>query len=82
MSRAASRRGEDPEAKAVSGHVELDVPDPGDDVEVAAEFRAKLRDTFGFETDMKHFAIFGRCKDCTAKNGTGKTSAESSITES
>jgi Fur family ferric uptake transcriptional regulator len=52
------------------------------DVEVAAEFRAKLRDTFGFETDMKHFAIFGRCKDCTAKNGTGRTSAESSVTES
>ena len=24
-------------------------------------------ETFGFETDMKHFAIFGRCADCTAK---------------
>ncbi|MGW3677978.1 transcriptional repressor, partial [Streptomyces sp. NPDC005166] len=22
---------------------------------------------FGFETDMKHFAIFGRCADCTTK---------------
>ena len=44
---------------------------------VAAEFTAKLRDTFGFETDMKHFAIFGRCKDCTAKS-----SLKSSTTES
>ena len=40
------------------------------DVEVAAEFRAKLRDTFGFETDMKHFAIFGRCRDCSMKTST------------
>ncbi len=37
------------------------------DVEVAAEFTGKLRETFGFETDMKHFAIFGRCGDCAAK---------------
>ncbi|TCR21355.1 Fur family nickel uptake regulator [Streptomyces sp. BK205] len=38
------------------------------DIKVAAEFTAKLRDTFGFETDMKHFAIFGRCKDCSLKS--------------
>ncbi|MCX4395065.1 Fur family transcriptional regulator [Streptomyces sp. NBC_01767] len=37
------------------------------DVSVVAEFTAKLRDGFGFETDMKHFAIFGRCAGCTAK---------------
>ncbi|WP_374213498.1 Fur family transcriptional regulator [Streptomyces sp. G1] len=37
------------------------------DVDIAAEFTSKLRDTFGFETDMKHFAIFGRCKNCAAK---------------
>ena len=37
------------------------------DVDVVAEFTTKLRDTFGFETDMKHFAIFGRCADCTTK---------------
>ncbi|MEU6487586.1 transcriptional repressor [Streptomyces sp. NPDC046887] len=37
------------------------------DVEVAAEFTAKLRETFGFDTDLKHFAIFGRCADCTGK---------------
>jgi Fur family ferric uptake transcriptional regulator len=40
------------------------------DLDVAAEFTAKLRDTFGFETDMKHFAIFGRCRDCSLKNST------------
>ncbi|MFD0028006.1 transcriptional repressor, partial [Streptomyces sp. NPDC127172] len=28
---------------------------------------AKLRDTFGFDTDLKHFAIFGRCTDCAAE---------------
>ena len=37
------------------------------DVSVAAEFTAKLRQTFGFDTDLKHFAIFGRCEDCTLK---------------
>ncbi len=37
------------------------------DVEVAAEFTAKLRASFGFDTDMKHFAIYGRCADCTGK---------------
>jgi Fur family ferric uptake transcriptional regulator len=37
------------------------------DVEVAADFIAKLRGDFGFETDMKHFAIFGVCAACTAK---------------
>jgi Fur family ferric uptake transcriptional regulator len=40
------------------------------DVSVAAEFTAKLRDEFGFDTDMKHFAIFGRCKDCALKSST------------
>ncbi|GAA3301665.1 hypothetical protein GCM10020295_45480 [Streptomyces cinereospinus] len=49
------------------------------DVSVAAEFTAKLRETFGFDTDMKHFAIFGRCKDCTADPGsTGKSSTTES----
>ena len=40
------------------------------DVSVAAEFTAKLRQEFGFETDMKHFAIFGRCRDCSLKGST------------
>lgn len=35
------------------------------DVSVAAEFTRKLLDTFGFDTDMKHFAIYGRCGACT-----------------
>ncbi|MEU3597505.1 transcriptional repressor [Streptomyces sp. NPDC006798] len=36
------------------------------DVDIAADFTAKLRREFGFDTDMKHFAIFGRCGSCTA----------------
>ncbi len=45
------------------------------DVEVAADFTAKLRETFGFVTDMKHFAIFGRCADCAAKEDTAEPDA-------
>jgi Fur family ferric uptake transcriptional regulator len=37
------------------------------DVAIAAEFTRKLLDTFGFDTDLKHFAIYGRCRDCTEK---------------
>jgi Fur family ferric uptake transcriptional regulator len=37
------------------------------DVELAAPLGDRLRREFGFETDMKHFAIFGRCRDCEAK---------------
>jgi Fur family ferric uptake transcriptional regulator len=37
------------------------------DVSVAAPLGDGLRERFGFETDMKHFAIFGRCRDCAAK---------------
>lgn len=36
------------------------------DLSVVAEFTEKLRADFGFETDMKHFAIFGRCATCAA----------------
>ncbi len=36
------------------------------DVDVAEPFAAQLRETFGFDTDMKHFAIYGRCRECTA----------------
>lgn len=46
------------------------------DIEVAADFTAKLRDTFGFETDMKHFAIFGRCKDCAVTTGDADDTAD------
>ncbi|MFG2667862.1 Fur family transcriptional regulator [Streptomyces sp. NPDC048387] len=37
------------------------------DLDIAADFTAKLRATFGFETDMKHFAIFGLCRQCAAR---------------
>jgi Fur family ferric uptake transcriptional regulator len=40
------------------------------EVSVAGALTDQLRATFGFETDMKHFAIFGRCADCLAKAGT------------
>ncbi|QOV37419.1 transcriptional repressor [Streptomyces ferrugineus] len=48
------------------------------DVSVAAEFTAKLRREFGFDTDMKHFAIFGRCGDCALKGANGKSSTTES----
>ncbi|MFC7221299.1 Fur family transcriptional regulator [Streptomyces polyrhachis] len=35
------------------------------DASLAEPFTRTLRETFGFETDLKHFAIFGRCADCT-----------------
>jgi Fur family transcriptional regulator, ferric uptake regulator len=41
------------------------------DVQMAAGFTAKLRETFGFDTDMKHFAIFGRCEKCSARAAQG-----------
>ncbi|MDK1476176.1 transcriptional repressor [Streptomyces sp. 549] len=36
------------------------------DVSVASSFAEQLRESFGFETDVKHFAIFGRCRECSA----------------
>ncbi|WP_069816732.1 Fur family transcriptional regulator [Streptomyces sp. TP-A0874] len=36
------------------------------DASVATDFTEQLRQTFGFDTDLKHFAIYGRCGDCTA----------------
>jgi Fur family transcriptional regulator, ferric uptake regulator len=38
------------------------------DVSIAAPFVESLRASHGFETDVKHFAIFGRCADCTSRN--------------
>ncbi len=34
---------------------------------IAAPLIDSLREQHGFDTDLKHFAIFGRCADCTAK---------------
>ncbi|WP_282795359.1 Fur family transcriptional regulator [Streptomyces sp. CC224B] len=39
------------------------------DLSVAADFTEKLRGMFGFDTDMKHFAIFGRCGKCASGEG-------------
>ncbi|WP_329186474.1 Fur family transcriptional regulator [Actinacidiphila glaucinigra] len=45
------------------------------DVSVAEPLTAQLRETYGFETDMKHFAIFGRCADCVGKPRTPEGSS-------
>jgi Fur family transcriptional regulator, ferric uptake regulator len=37
------------------------------DLSVAEPFAEHLRETFGFDTDIKHFAIFGRCAECSAR---------------
>ncbi|MFI5756472.1 Fur family transcriptional regulator [Streptomyces sp. NPDC051569] len=52
------------------------------DTEVAAEFTDKLRETFGFETDLKHFAIFGRCRDCSVRAAQGAQASRASNGES
>lgn len=39
------------------------------DVATAGPFAERLRAEFGFETDVRHFAIFGRCADCVRKAG-------------
>ena len=39
------------------------------DVSLAAPFVESLRASHGFETDVKHFAIFGQCADCCRKTG-------------
>ncbi|MEV0261431.1 transcriptional repressor [Streptomyces sp. NPDC050617] len=37
------------------------------DLSVAEPFTETLRERFGFDTDMKHFAIFGQCAKCAGK---------------
>lgn len=37
------------------------------DVSVAEGFTRELRAAFGFDTDLKHFALYGRCQECSAK---------------
>jgi Fur family ferric uptake transcriptional regulator len=41
------------------------------DTAVAAPLVERLREEHGFDTDMKHFAIFGRCAGCTARRDGG-----------
>ncbi|MBC3843556.1 transcriptional repressor [Streptacidiphilus sp. 4-A2] len=48
------------------------------DVALAAPFVESLRSVHGFETDMKHFAIFGRCADCTRAQAAADAAATSS----
>jgi Fur family transcriptional regulator, ferric uptake regulator len=34
------------------------------DIAIADPLVGQLREQFGFETDLAHFAVFGRCRDC------------------
>ncbi|GAA2427869.1 transcriptional repressor [Streptomyces macrosporus] len=45
------------------------------DIALAAGFTDRLREKFGFDTDMKHFAIFGRCRECTAERSAAEGAA-------
>lgn len=37
------------------------------EVSIADPLVGQLRERFGFETDLAHFAVFGRCGDCAAR---------------
>lgn len=41
----------------------------GVDDDVFGPLRAALRDRYGFEADMRHFAVFGLCRQCSGKEG-------------
>jgi Fur family ferric uptake transcriptional regulator len=34
------------------------------DVDVASSLTGAVRKAEGFEVDLEHFAIYGRCRDC------------------
>lgn len=36
------------------------------DVSIARALVERVQQSFGFESDMKHFAIFGRCRNCVS----------------
>ncbi len=42
------------------------------DLSIAAPFVESLRAAHGFQTDMKHFAIFGLCADCSSATASRK----------
>ncbi|MBB5934408.1 Fur family transcriptional regulator [Streptomyces zagrosensis] len=46
------------------------------DQTIAEPFARQLRETFGFDTDLKHFAIFGRCAKCTGQGEPGEEPAQ------
>jgi Fur family ferric uptake transcriptional regulator len=56
-------------------HLHLVCRDCSDVIETEAAsadaFARKLREEFGFETDLKHFAIFGRCRTCVEARASG-----------
>ena len=39
------------------------------DIDAAEPFKRRLAQTHGFETDVQHFAVYGRCRDCAAAKG-------------
>ncbi|MDT0305552.1 transcriptional repressor [Streptomyces sp. DSM 44917] len=41
------------------------------DLEMAEPFAERLRQRFGFDTDLRHFAIFGRCEECSRGDRAG-----------
>src|SRR4030095_7565713 len=43
------------------------------EVAVAADLVAKLDHDYGFDTDVRHFAIFGRCSDCRKQRAAHRT---------
>ncbi|NUU25807.1 MAG: transcriptional repressor [Streptomycetaceae bacterium] len=62
-----------------SDHLHLVCRDCESVTEVEVALAEPLADTvesrYGFDIDLQHFAIFGRCGDCTAARGTGAHAA-------
>jgi Fur family ferric uptake transcriptional regulator len=48
-------------------------------VGVAEPFASQLREAFGFDSDMRHFAILGRCRDCTLRKAEGESGEPSDV---
>jgi Fur family ferric uptake transcriptional regulator len=38
-------------------------------VDVAASLTKMVQTTEGFEVDLEHFALYGRCRDCAKRAG-------------
>lgn len=58
-----------------SNHLHLVCRDCDSVTEVEADLATPLAETvesrYGFDVDVRHFAIFGRCADCTAARAAG-----------
>jgi Fur family transcriptional regulator, ferric uptake regulator len=48
------------------------------DITIANPLVGRLREEFGFETDLAHFAVFGLCVNCTERNRQARLSHENS----